>query len=383
MDVTYFNFQTEYAASRSQRRAFLQRWWSLGCDDPAWTPPCYAEYFQHLVQCRDAHTQRLRWVFLSQEAVRRRRGRNSWEMHTWVDSGGIGSASLGIFTSAAGIVLDERLDPGTAYLFLPHVINDAGCSESLFDALASTCADLEICRLLGPTSLSPYIESGVQLDYWHLPVPNLVASNPPYLPELLAQFMQPVGKPLNLWHLPISARLAPSPQVPGLRFEPLARARLADDLLPLMVAACEAMPGFPPPDRLEVSYLLSRLPPTAQAWQAIYAGEMVGFTIIGPDISPALRAWRGGRNLVARLILSLALERPFQHGRIYFASVLPAFRRQGLGRHLLHQAIQLALAAGWRSLISAPLAEGSPGAALLASAGAQRGAAYRFFELEW
>jgi ribosomal protein S18 acetylase RimI-like enzyme len=383
MDVEYFNFQTEFAVSRSQRRAFLQRWWSLGRDDPGWTPPRYAEIRQHLVDARHAHVARLHKVFLSQEAVRRPRGRTSWDLQSWVDSSGIGGASLGITTAAAGIFLDKRFEPEAAYLFLPHIINHSGCAESLFDALASACSELGVSRLIGPSSFSPYLESGLQLNYWHQTAPALAVSNPPYLPELLAQFMQPVEPILRHWRLPIPIQFAVSSAPTGLKFETLEHSRLAGDLLPLMIAACESTPGFPAPDPPEADFLLSCLPPAVHAWQATLAGEPVGFILLGPEISPVLHDWRGGRSLVARLLLPLALSRSFQHGRIYFAGVLPGFRRQGIGNQMLRQAIQAAQALGWRSLVFGPLADGSAGAALLSGAGAQMRTAYRFFNLEW
>lgn len=383
MAVEYFNFQTEHAANRSQRRAFLNRWWSLGCDDSGWTPPHYPLLRQHVVNASHRHLERLEGLFLSQEAVRRQRGSNSLDLHAWVDSGGMGGASLGIATAAAGIVLDKRLEPGTAYLFSPHIINDPACAESLLDALAAACAELGISRMVGPSSFSPYLQSAVQLDYWHQPTPNLAGSNPPYLPEMLAQHMQPVEPISHLWQLPIPGHDALPTQTSGLKFETLELSRLAGDLLPLMVAACESSPGFPPPDALEAGFILAHLPQGSFSRLAVLAGEPVGFVVLSPEISPAMRRWRGGRNPAARLLLDLALRRPFQHGRIYFAGVSPRFRRQGIGSQLLRQAARLAQAQAWRSLVSCPLADGSPGAALLAGAGAHLRTAYQFFELEW
>lgn len=383
MNIEYFNFQTEHAASRSQRRAFLHRWWSLGSDDSGWTPPLYSLLRRHLVNAGHSHLQRLQVVFLSQESVRRQRGSNSLDLHAWVDSGGMGGASLGISTSAAGILLDQRLESGAAYLFTPHLINDPACAESLFDALAQACTELGVSRLVGPTSFSPYLDAGLQLDYWHQPTPYLAASHPPYLPELLAQHMQPVEPITHLWQLPLTNHDALLKKTTSLKFVTLELSRLAGDLLTLMSAACESIPGFPPPDPLEAGFLLAHLPPGTQGWLAILAGEPAGFVALGPETSPALRRWRGGRSLVARLLLPMALSRTFQHGRIYFAGVLPRFRRQGIGSQMLRQAIQAALALGWRSLVLGPLADGSAGAALLSGAGAQMRTTYRFFNLEW
>jgi ribosomal protein S18 acetylase RimI-like enzyme len=174
------------------------------------------------------------------------------------------------------------------------------------------------------------------------------------MPEIVGSAMQAFGRS-RLYHLEIPPEQPPTPSGPA-QLLPLAPARLATDLLPLLAAACPPWADFSPPDAEEAAFILrwtERWP--LYGWSAEVAGEPAGFVLLQPDLAPALRSAQGGRRLLRRLVLAGAGRRPTRQGRLLYGGVLPQWRRQGIGRQLLHQAIVTSQAQGWQRVSIGPL----------------------------
>lgn len=110
-------------------------------------------------------------------------------------------------------------------------------------------------------------------------------------------------------------------------------------------------------------------------------GGAVGFSLGYPDLAAALRAMRGGSGPLARLRFLLA-GRAVQRA-VYF--MLGVTRRaqtmhRGLGRAAAWHFLQRALAAGYRSVVFALIAEGGPAERLFGDRMAQAQRAYALYE---
>lgn len=391
MERIYFNFQTVIAGTPRQRSEFFQHWWRLSASDRLsgrlrWTPQEYTRLRRLALSARQPHLKRLAPVYLHLEAASRPGEHRRGEPPAWT------GAPLHLVypwddvIAAAGLGFDPRLPPATAVLIWPRAVNDAAVVERLLAAAQSYLSKLGIRRLLGPTGLSTHLESGLQLDGWHLAPASFTTGNPPFFPELILQHMS-LLEPRSLsweWRSPPEQPDLPPDLAAGpaqlQRFPP---ERLAGDLLPLLQSALPGGSGFPPPDREEASLLLEMLPPTSQAWLAQVGGTPAGFYLAAPEFGAWLRRTTGGRSWLQRFLLFYGLRRPTRSGRLLYLGVEPKFRGLGIGRQLLASLHLLAARRGWQTIAGGPWSADGAAAHLLPPFAAQVKAQYGLCSLEW
>jgi GNAT superfamily N-acetyltransferase len=147
---------------------------------------------------------------------------------------------------------------------------------------------------------------------------------------------------------------------------------LTADLLPLFAAVLgDATIGCPLPDEAEAAYLLRSLGEAGRTgWLAEQDGRPVGFVLLGADTAGALRRARGGRRLHRRSLLAASVRSGRERaGRVVFGGVLPAARRQGIGRQLWAAVLHTAREQRWKTMAVGPVWS-APAAAFLTNQGA-------------
>jgi GNAT superfamily N-acetyltransferase len=366
-----------------QRREFLHAWWSIYRDDARWTPPTYGRLKRALDPGRNAHLKRLRAALIHIDALHRtglRRSRN--------DQQEIPLASIFERPLAAAVaVIDPRGQGRIAYLALPQ-FSEAEALDRLYYHLVEVMAENGIHRLVGPTGLSPHLGSGLLIDGWDEWPPLHTPINPPYAPELIERRLRPFQTG-RLYRVPLPLEPPDAPPGPAV-IRPFDPARLAGDLLPLLVAATDnPTAAFPPPDVAEAAFLLAELRQAAPfGYLAEIDGAPAGFMLMGADVAPRLRAARGGRPLWGRALLELETrffpKNRVSNGRVYFGAVLPSWRRQGVGRQLWGYTLGAAVERGWATLTVGPVwrpkTGEAPAIAFLEQQGAVARQGYRLYE---
>lgn len=391
MYITYFNHTTQIAEGRWGRGSFLANWWRIYAGDPGWVPPHYPSLRRELEPAHNSHLARMTPIFVYTEALARRQTSAKRSSHPSP------ATAAGLFekTVTATVVLrDPRRRDGTAYLGLLRCVNSLESLEHLLDRLAEILWASGCRRVIGPTSLSPHLETGVLQDYWHQLPPLHTPCNPPYLPELVGIALHPLGRS-QLYHMEIPPELPPSPPARA-QLLPLELAHLVTakrdsaqahskfsvgSLLPLLAAACPPWADFPPPDAEEAAFLLrwlGRWP--LYGWLAQVNEQPVGFVLLQPDLAPLSRRAKGGRNPLWRPWLAWRSRRPVRQGRLLFGAVLPEWRGQGIGRQLLHQALVTGHHLGWRTLSIGPLPRAAAACAFLEGSGARPGQTYLLYQ---
>ena len=133
MPYEYINFDLTIAADRWTRQSFFRGWRTIMADDPRWAPPPLPWLRRTLTGRGHAHMRRLAPTFLHVQAVRRRvASRSDGDF-------GVGyGLSTSVFeeTVAAAVLLtDPRVEDRTAYLALPHIVNDEACLDRLLESV--------------------------------------------------------------------------------------------------------------------------------------------------------------------------------------------------------------------------------------------------------
>ena len=342
-------------ASYWERRAFIQAWWAQYADDSHWTPPAYGRLSRELDPRRDEHLARLDATLIHIEALHR-----TGLSHARTDQQEIPLTSVLERPLAAAVAaIDPRRKGRTAHLALANFSSDREAFDILYYHLVESLSALNYHRFVGPVGLSPHLGSGLQVDGWDDWPPLHAPSNPPYMPELVEARLRPIQEG-RLFRTAVESPPPPIPPGPAI-IRPLDPARLASDLLPLLVAATEnPTAAFPPPDEAEARFLLRVLGPATLAGHlAEVDGVPAGFVLLGPDTAEWARATRGGRSLWRRVLYASSTRLLGQSstaaGRLYFGAVLPTWRRQGIGSQLWHRALLAAGERGWESLSIGPL----------------------------
>ncbi|MCY3904995.1 MAG: GNAT family N-acetyltransferase [Caldilineaceae bacterium] len=348
----FFNFRVESGEGYWESVGFLRKWWRIYADDGRWAPPAWASLRQALVSKRFAHLQRGRPRLIALEALPRRRSQASGQPLSTFGHGALMEQPV----AAAVALLDPRRTDGAAHLALPHVANNRESLERLLYAVQEQLAHEGIRRLILPVGLSPYLGTGVLQDHFHRVPPLYAPYAPPYVPELFTTVCRPLGRSL-LFALEPGSHAAAAPPTSGpAKIHPLDPNRLGADLLPLFSRTVPSWAGFPPPDELEVEFLLRwilHLP--ALAWVAEIDGQSVGYLLTQPDGSELLRRSRGGRSLLGRLQLRILELRQPHSVRVLFMGVDPEHRRRGIGRQLWQQMMAAGPVNGWQSVTVGPL----------------------------
>jgi GNAT superfamily N-acetyltransferase len=377
MNVTYFNYRIHIAETGWDRRGFVAQWWRVYAGDSRWVPPYFPALRHELEPANNSHLARMAPVFIHLDALPRsqaRPGRGSQPLQ------GLSTGALFEEPVATAIVLcDPRRQDGTAHLALLHCANDTESLERLVERLAEILWVNRCRRVIGPTGLSPHLETGLLQDHWDQLPPLHTPYNPPYLPEVVSGSLRPLGRS-QLYHLDIPPELPPAPPARA-QMVPLEPARLATNLLPLLAAACPTWADFPPPDAEEAAFLLRWLSPWPLfGWLAQVDAQPVGFILVQPDLAPTLRKSNGGRNLLWRPWLAWAGRRPVRQGRVLFGAVLPEWQGQGIGRQLLHHALVTGYNQGWQSVSIGPVPGRAPACAFLEHHGARSQQTYWLYQ---
>ena len=383
MPYEYINFDLTIAADRWTRQSFFRGWRTIMADDPRWAPPPLPWLRRTLTGRGHVHMRRMAPTFLHVQAVRRRvASRSDGDF-------GVGyGLSTSVFeeTVAAAVLLtDPRMEDRTAYLAFPHIVNDEACLDRLLEGVMEQLWERGYRRLVGPIGVSPALGVGALLNYFNLTPPLHTPYNAPYVPELLAQSLEPIHEQQLFVAVPTPHADAAHANAGGgpAILAPAAISALTGPLLPLLQSAC-ASDLFPAPDAEEARFLadvIGQWPSTL--WVAEMEGTPVGFVWLQGDYAPVLRRSHGGRNPLWRPWIAYQRERPMRAGRLLLGGVLPAWRGQGIGRQLWRHALATSHAAGWATLTVGPVDVRSSGAAFLTAQGATPQQRYTLFAGEF
>ncbi|MBP6016649.1 MAG: GNAT family N-acetyltransferase [Candidatus Promineofilum sp.] len=368
--MPYFNYSIHVAeagaASYWERRAFLNAWWSLYEDDSRWTPPEFARLRRELDPRRDEHLARLEATLIHIDALHRTGVRRSRTDQQEIPLVSVIERPL----AAALTIVDPRRKGQTAYLALPHLGRDKEAFDHLYDHLVESLSARGYHRLITPVGLSPHLGAGWQIDGWDEWPALHTPSNPPYVPELVETRLKPFQNG-RLYRVAVPSKPVDNFAGPAT-IRPFDPRRLAGDLLPLLAAATENVTaGFALPDAAEAAFLLRSLGPESLAgYLAEVDGRPAGFALLGPDAARRARATRGGRSLWRRGAYAAASRLGGQgqdnNGRVFFAAVLPEWRRRSIGHQLWLQTLAAAHEHGWNALTIGPIwrPSGAPLAAM-------------------
>ncbi len=382
--MPYFNYsivaRDAVTVSWLDRRDFVRNWWRLYEDDRRWTPPAYSTLTRELQPGRNPHLARLMPGLVRVEALYRNNMRTSRQDQP-VPLANVFEQPL----AAAVYALDPRRSDRTAYLALLQTSSDEEGLHRLLSHAREAMRPLRVKRGIGPVGLSPHVDSGVLVDSWDAWPPLHTPSNPPYLPERLAERMD-VLQTGRLYHTAVPD--GPLPTGGPAALEPLDPARLAHDLLPLLgEATANPTAGFVAPDEAEAAFLLRWLGGgDLLGWTAVIDNQPVGFVLLGPDRAAAVRQSGGGRKLLGRF--SAVVRRDSSPaGRLYFGAVSPGYRRRGVGSQLWSAALQTAQERGWLTLSAGPVWEPAQGeaaaAAFLLAVGAEPRQTYQLYQRQF
>lgn len=368
MGNNFFNYDVNVASGRWDRWTFLRHWWHFYKRDPYWVPPAYRE-LQQVLRGRHPHLARLSPRYLHLEALPRPHGPGL--SGSYAAAGGWARP-----VAATALLHDPRRRDGAHTLSLLRCANDEETLKRLLEAAAEESGARAV---VGPTHLSPYLGAGVLASHWSELPPLHTPYNPPYLPELLDAMMEVAGI-ARLYQITVSAGGERETRTGPATLQPLQPERLADELLPLLVAACAPWSAFPAPDSAEASFLLrwlGRWPLSGIV--AVVQEEPAGFVLLQPDLAPRLQRAGGGRNLLWRLWLQRTALGPAAQGRLLFGAVLPHWRGEGIGSQLLASTLAHARQQGWQQITVGPLPEGTAAGDFLRRREALPRQDYRFY----
>ena len=265
---------------------------------------------------------------------------------------------------AAVLLSDPRNQDRTGALALLQCVNDTEVLERFIWTLMEQSYALGVRRFVGPTGLSPLLQSGVLKSHFADSPPLHTPYNPPYAAELFDSVLEEVAE-ARLFTADLSGAASLSPDA-HIRCAQVPLQALDAPLKAFMASAIDASPFFPPPDEAEIDFVLEGLGEwSLELWVAYQEDAPVGYVLIQPDLGEAVRRAGGGRNPAWRAWLHWRKERPTDAGRVVLGGVLPAWRRQGIGRRLWQQALKRGHEQGWQRLTVGPVDIHSPAAAFL------------------
>lgn len=362
----YYNYQTYIADGRWARLSFLRSWRAIYADDGWWTPPDHRTLALALRPGRVEHLDSAAPILLHVNALR-----HSGRRMTVAGGAGYGAPGSIFESPVAAVVLlrDPRRQDRATYLGLLHFANDDDVLDRLLGILLEELWRTGSRRIIGPTGLSPRLESGALHDHFDVTPPMDTPYNPPYVPEILDQALQPLARS-RLYYAALDEAAAQPPTSPAA-LSPFPADRLVHDLLPLFSCAFDAAEGAPPLDQPEATFLLDWVQtwPT-EFWLATMNDRPVGFLALQADLATSVRRANGGRNPLWQSWLAWRKRRPAMAGRILFGGVAESWRGHGIGRQLWQHARRRAHQQGWRSLTVGPIFDGSHAAAFVTHMGA-------------
>jgi GNAT superfamily N-acetyltransferase len=375
----YFNYSTHLAENRWDRRAFVRNWWRIYGGDKRWTPPRFPSLQRALVRgsCEFLARQLPQLIHLEALPDTRRLDRKGMARPT----GPLWETPV----CAAALLMDPRRRDRTAYLSLLRCTNDAESLERFVGIALEQAAQAGYRRLVGPTGLSPHLQSGVLLDHFDITPPLHTPYNPPYMPEVTQAALSPLQSS-RLYHVATDSEPSHAGGAAnrGIEIVRLDESDWQRTLVPLFTQVFDDPGEFPPPDAEEAVFLLEWVSVwPLSVWVAFRDGEPVGFVMLQPDLAGPVTRARGGRNPLWRLWLTLRSRRPVASGRLLFGGVAPGHRGKGIGGRLWRHALGEARAAGWESVTVGPLPQSHPAATFLESRGAEARQSYKLYASEF
>ncbi|MEU9193159.1 GNAT family N-acetyltransferase [Streptomyces hundungensis] len=233
-------------------------------------------------------------------------------------------------------------------------IDDVEVARALFSAAAKWLRERGHSRLLGPVNFTTNEECGILVEGFDQPPAVLMPYTPPYYPNLLEACGLASAVELLAWEIGVD-NLAEAPRAQRLaryaaRIEGL-RVRSVDfrdfdaetaRLRTLYNTAWKDNWGFCPATEREfaaTAQLMRRVARPELLLIAEVHGVPAGFSLVLPDIAPALRA-AGGRmhtwGLPIGLVKYWRAARRVGRTRVVATGVLPEYRSRGLDT-LLHR----------------------------------------------
>lgn len=376
--MAYFNYATYWPTGWWGQRSFTAAWWKIYADDPRWPPPHIAAW-NRLVRRDAPYYRRVAAQLFYMEALPRRTRSVSVSASPSLAAGALFEEPV-----AAAIVFCEPSAQGTLYLSMLHCVNDEEMLDRLLAAILEYGAEMGCSRIVGPIDVIPGWSDGALTNCFHMSPPLHTPYNPPYLADLLGGSMTSFQQTVLL-HVPVNATVGAAEGPAAL--QPATLADLAGPLSPLLADALAPHSEMTklPADATDLLVRWLSVHPTV-GWIALIKEQVVGCVFVQPDLAPLLRRLRGGRPLWLRPLFSAAGYRPLANrwpisrGRLLLGSVVPGWRRRGIGRQLLQQALHFAAKAGWRTLICGPFVDSSPAVTCLQKAGAQIEQRYELFK---
>jgi hypothetical protein len=206
--MSFFNFRHERAENWWDRAGFAGTLWRLAASDSHWSPPFYPDYRWAIDPGRNPQFARMDPRFLLTTGVRR-----STRPSAKTDVYEIDQTVTGDFKFdrpvAASILLFPPNSPNkTALLALLRFVNDPESLERHLDLVAEQLLEDGYSRLVVPSGIPPYLNSGLLVDRWNLLPPLHTPNNPPFMPDLISEFLQP-GELSRLYHIGIPGAAHP------------------------------------------------------------------------------------------------------------------------------------------------------------------------------
>jgi hypothetical protein len=331
--------------SRSPREVlrFLKVSYNIYRDDPLWVAPLLADLTRVFTDENPLfqHATMQLWVA-------RRDGR---------DVGRI-----------AGIIDDNyNRDPKdhAAFFGFYECVNEEQTARTLFAAVFEWTRRNGLQRMLGPMNPTTNDECGLLVEGFDSSPVFMMTYNPRYyIPQVEAEGFRK-AKDLLAFHMDLAAipmeRLLRiggkvKERNPGLRFRPILRKTLAQDILKVKEvynAAWQANWGFVPMTDAEVDFMAARLKPLLMEgliWLAEAGTEPVGFLLALPDYNVALQPLKGKLltpRLAGFLPYLLGWKRPTRT-RVLTLGVKEKYRSRGLETAMLVEGLKVGFDAGVR-----------------------------------
>ena len=369
MEREYFNYSTKVTSQPPgywARREFIQQWRKIYANDKRWTPPSHSWLMRSLETDSGSYLaqQRPTLLYLTALARRRQTGRTADSALPLAGSMAIDGSMMEQAVCAAVLLSDPHNRERTGALALLQCVNDTEVLERFVWTLMEQSYALGVRRFVGPTGLSPLLHSGVLKSHFADSPPFHTPYNPPYAAELFDSVLDEVAEArLFTVDLAGAAPLSPDDDIRCMRIPHQA---LDAPLKAFMASAIDASPFFRPPDGAEIDFVLEGLGEwPLELWVAYQEDAPVGYVLLQPDLGAAVRRAGGGRHPAWRAWLHWRKERPADAGRIVLGGVLPAWRRQGIGRRLWQQALERGRAQGWQRLTIGPVDVNSSAAVFL------------------
>ncbi|MFF8674511.1 GNAT family N-acetyltransferase [Streptomyces sp. NPDC015242] len=364
--------------SRADRGAFLDLPHRLHGDLPLWVPPLRAE--QRRLVDRRANP------FFETGSVRlflARRGRDVVGRIAAIDNPA------------------HNAHHGTRHGFfgLFDCADDPDAARRLIASATAWLRERGHERVIGPVDLTTNDQCGVLTEGFDEPPAVLMPYNPPYYPELLAAGGLEPAMDLLAWETPLDLHERPRAErlarhvartVRGLRVRPVDLRDFAAETAVLRRLYQEAWQhnwGYSPPSEKEFDALAKLLRRVARPELVLIAevhGEPAAFTLVLPDVAPALRAARGRLHTCGvplGLVRYLRAARRVTRVRVVAAGVLRQYRGRGLDTLLHVEVSRRARGLGYRTAeVSWTLADNQAANRTLAAFGARVSKRYALYQ---